>query len=108
MGSTVTFRWWENVVSANKVFVGWPGLVNCQERMIAFLGLGRQAAEETCLYRLRGKMWAPLAVRLSHYEHAQEICEGTQFDTTASQGSLAFNAVDVFVWNLCGPGATPS
>lgn len=69
--------------------------------MMALLGLGKQAAEETCLYRLRGKMWAPLAVRLSHYEHAPESCEGMQFEITAFHGPLPLNAVGVLIWSLC-------
>lgn len=102
MGSMVTFGCWGNVVSANNVFVGWSGLVNCPERMMALLGLGRQAAEETCLYRQRGQIWVPLAVRLSHCELVWGSCEGMQFEITASWGSLALDVVDMLMWSLCG------
>jgi hypothetical protein len=95
----VTFGWWKNVVSANKAFVHWSGLTNCPERMMVLLGFGKQAAEETCLHRLRGKMWVPLAVRLSHYEQAQESCEGMPFEITAFQGPLPLNVVSVLIWN---------
>lgn len=47
-------------------------------------------------------MWVPLAVRLSHYEHAQDSCEGMIFERAASWGSSAVNVVDVLIRSLCG------
>ena len=51
-----------DVISANKVLVSLSGLANCLQSMV--MGRQFQAGEETYSFRVRGKMWVSLAVRL--------------------------------------------